>query len=100
MSDEEPTEWSNMKSLHKEQFVESKKPTFDLHTLHPEARRRLQMLGFVTTDANGEPKAALDEEVNAIMLRTIHNEDPNVVADKYMMKHGVYELFKVGCTSL
>ena len=58
------------------------------------------MLGFVTTGANGEPKATIDEDVNAIKLRTIHNEDPNVVADKYMMKHGVYELFKVGCTSL
>jgi hypothetical protein len=95
MSDEQKTEWSNVKSLHNDRFIESKKPTFDLNNLHPEAQRRLQMLGLTTIDTNGEQQEAADEVVDAILRNTMQNEDPNILADKYMMQHGLYELFKV-----
>jgi hypothetical protein len=99
MSDENKTEWSNVKSLHNDRFVAPKTPIFDLNNLHPEAKNRLQMLGFITTNANGEQQEATDEEIDAILRKTMQNEDPNILADKYMMKHGLYELFKVDFSS-
>jgi hypothetical protein len=95
MSDENKTEWSNVKSLHKDRFVHAKKTIFNLNNLHPEAQKRLQMLGFVTKNKDGKQQEATDEEIDEIMRKTIQNEDPNNLADKYMMKHGLYELFKV-----
>lgn len=96
MSDEEKkTEWSNIKSLHADRFIETKKPTFDLKTMQPEAQKRLHMLGFLTTNADGEQQEASNDEINAILRKSMQNEDPNVLADKYMMKHNLYETFKV-----
>ena len=97
MSDEEKktAEWSNIKSLHADRFVETQKPMFDLKTMHPEAQKRLNMLGFLTTNADGEQQQASNDEIDAILHKSIQNEDPNILADKYMMQHNLYELFKV-----
>ena len=95
MSDENKTEWTNVKSLHSDRFVEAEKPTFDLKNLHPEAQKRLEMLGLVSTNDDGELKEASSEEIDTILRKTTQNEDPNILADKYMMKHGLYESFKV-----
>ena len=95
MSDEEKTEWSNVKSLHKDRFLDSKQTTFDLDKLHPEARRRLQMLGFLTIDDNGEQQELTGEEIDAILMKRRRPEEPDIIADKYMMRHGLYDLFKV-----
>ena len=54
MSDENKTEWSNVKSLHNDRFIETKKPNFDMENLHPEAQKRLQMLGLITIKPDGE----------------------------------------------
>ena len=88
-------EWSNVKSLHNERFVELKKPTIDIDNLHPEEKKRLQMLGLLTVNTNGEQQETADEEIDVILRKTMQNEDPDILADKYMMKHGLYELFKV-----
>lgn len=90
MSDEPKPDWININSL-----VEEKKSNFDLNNLHPEAQKRLQMLGLVTINADGEQQEATDDEIDNILRKTMQNEDPNILADKYMMKHGLYELFKV-----
>ena len=95
MSDENKTDWSNVKSLHGDRFVAPKKPIFDLNNLHPEAKNRLEMLGLITTNADGVQQDATDEQIDTILRKTMQNEDPNILADKYMMKHGLYELFKV-----
>ena len=95
MSDEEKIEWSNVKSLHKDRFLDSKQTTFDIDHLHPEARRRLQMLGFLTINDRGEQQEVTGEEVDAILLKRRRTEEPDIIADKYMMHHGLYELFKV-----
>lgn len=100
MSDEEKkTEWSDMKELYPDRFLESKPTetttTFDLKNMHPEGQKRLHMLGFLTTNADGEQQEASDDEINAILQKPMQKEDPNVLADKYMMKHNLYELFKV-----
>ncbi len=95
MSDEQKTEWSNVKALHDDRFIELKKPNFDIDNLHPEAQKRLHMLGLISTNTNNEQQEATEDEINAILRKTMQNEDPDIVADKYMMKHGLYELFKV-----
>lgn len=95
MSDESSADWSNIKSQHQELFVENKKRNFDLNALHPEAQKRLQMLGLLKASDNGQQEEATDEEIDRILRKTEQNEDPNTLADKYMMKHGLYELFKV-----
>lgn len=95
MSDEQKTEWSNVKLLHSDHFIETKKEKVDINNLHPEERRRLQMLGLITANENGEQQEATDEQIDAILQKTIQNEDPNILADKYMMKHGLYDLLKV-----
>lgn len=95
MSDEEKTEWSNVKSLHKDRFLDSKQTTFDLDKLHPEARRRLQMLGFLTINDKGEQQELTGEEIDAILMKRRRTEEPDIIADKYMMRHGLYDLFKV-----
>ena len=96
MSDhEESLEWSNLKSVHADQFAETKKTIFDLDNLHPEARRRLQMLGFLTINDKGEQEEKSEEEIDAILLKRRSMEEPDLLADRYMMKHGLYELFKV-----
>ncbi|CAF5036205.1 unnamed protein product, partial [Rotaria sp. Silwood1] len=86
MSDEQKTEWSNVKSLHNDRFIESKKEKTDINNLHSEQRKRLQMLGLITLNANGEQQEATDEEIDTILQKTIQNEDPNILADKYMMQ--------------
>jgi hypothetical protein len=53
------------------------------------------MLGLISTNTNNEQQEATEDEINAILRKTMQNEDPDIVADKYMMKHGLYELFKV-----
>jgi hypothetical protein len=95
MSDENKTECANGESLLNDGAVEPKKQILDLNNLHPEAQKRLEMLDLVTIDANGEPQVAPDEVLDSILRKPIHNEDPNSLADKYMMKHGLYESFKV-----
>ena len=97
MSDEEKkTEWSDIKTLHPERFLETEPTTtFDLKNMHPEGQKRLHMLGFLTKNANGEQQEASDVEINTILRKTTQNEDPNILADKYMMRHNLYELFKV-----
>ena len=95
MSDEEKTEWSNVKTLHNDRFIELKKPAIDMNKLHPEERKRLQMLGLITINTNGEQQEATDKEIDAILRKTMQNEAPDTLADKYMMQHGLYELFKV-----
>lgn len=95
MSDEQKTDWFNVQSLHTDRFIETKNANFDLDNLHPEAQKRLQMLGLVTIDKTGEPQEATDEVIDNILRKTMQNEDPNILADKYMMQHGLYELFKV-----
>jgi hypothetical protein len=96
MSDEHKTEELNLKSLQNDSSTELKPPKLDIDNLHPEAQRRLEMLDLITINANGEKQGATDEEVNIILNKQIQNEDPNILADKYMMQHGIYELFKVG----
>ena len=66
-----------------------------MNNLHPEAQKRLQMLGFIKTTDNGQHEEATDEEIDKILRKTVQKQDPNVLADEYMMKHGLYELFKV-----
>ncbi|CAF1087565.1 unnamed protein product [Rotaria sp. Silwood1] len=100
MSDEQKTEWSNVKSLHNDRFIESKKEKTDINNLHPEQRKRLQMLGLITLNANGEQQEATDEEIDTILQKTIQNEDPNILADKYMMQHGLYDLLKALTTKI
>ena len=95
MSDESSADWSNIKSVHGEHFLDTKKSKFDLNNLHPEAQKRLQMLGFIKTTDNGQHEEATDEEIDKILRKTVQKQDPNVLADEYMMKHGLYELFKV-----
>jgi hypothetical protein len=95
MSDEQKTEWLNVKSLHNDRFIQPKKANFDMNNLHPEAQKRLRMLGLITINQNGEQQEATDEEIDTILRKTIRNEDPDILADKYMMQHGLYELFKV-----
>jgi hypothetical protein len=95
MSDEKKTEWSSVQSLHNDRFIEPKKSNFDLKNLHPEAQKRLQMLGLITVNSDGEQEEATNEEIDAILRKTMQNEDPSILADKYMMQHGLYELFKV-----
>jgi len=85
MSDEQKTEL-----LH-----ESKRTIFDMNNLHPEVQNRLRMLGFITIDTNGEQQEATNDKIDAILRKTMQSEDPNILADKYMMKHSLYELFKV-----
>jgi hypothetical protein len=85
MSDEQKTEL-----LH-----ESKRTIFDMNNLHPEIQNRLRMLGFITIDTNGEQQEATNDKIDAILRKTMQSEDPNILADKYMMKHSLYELFKV-----
>lgn len=100
MSNESSADWSNIKSLHSEHFIETKKPNFDLNNLHPEAQKRLQMLGFIKTTDDGQQEEATDDEIDQILRKTVRNEDPNVLADKYMMQHGLYELFKTMTTKV
>ncbi|CAF2484868.1 unnamed protein product [Rotaria sp. Silwood2] len=100
MSDEQKTEWSNVKSLHNDRFIESKKEKMDINSLHPEQCKRLQMLGLITLNTNGEQQEATDEEIDAILQKTIQNEDPNILADKYMMRHGLYDLLKALTTKI
>ncbi|CAF0772122.1 unnamed protein product [Rotaria sp. Silwood1] len=100
MSDEQKTEWSNVKSLHNDRFIESKKEKTDINNLHSEQRKRLQMLGLITLNANGEQQEATDEEIDTILQKTIQNEDPNILADKYMMQHGLYDLLKALTTKI
>lgn len=95
MSDESSTEWSNIKTLNNEHFIENPKANFDLKNLHPEAQKRLEMLNLIKTTENGEKEEATTEEIDQILRKNVQNEDPNVLADKYMMQHGLYELFKV-----
>lgn len=54
MSDEQKTEWSNVKSIHKDHFIELKHGKIDINDLHPEERKCLRMLGLITTNSNGE----------------------------------------------
>ena len=75
---------------------ETKKTNFDLNNMHSEAQNRLQMLGLIKVNEDGEKKEATDEEIDAILRKTTKHEDPDSLADKYMMKHGLYESFKVG----
>ena len=95
MSDEKKAEWSSVKSLDDDRFIESKKGKMDINDLHPEERKRLRMLGLITTNPDGEEQEATDAQLDAILQKTIQNEDPNVLADKYMMKHGLYDSLKV-----
>ena len=96
MSDnEESLDWSNIKTVHADHFLDTKKTTFDLDNLHPESRRRLQMLGFLTINDKGEQEEVPEEKINEIMLKTRQMEAPDIIADRYMMRHGLYELFKV-----
>jgi hypothetical protein len=95
MSDEDKLNWSNVKSLHDERFVELKKSNFDVDNLHPEARRRLQMLGFLTVDVKGDYQELNDDDIDSLLLKIRHHENPDILADKYMMHHGLYDLFKV-----
>ena len=96
--EEESIDWSNIKTVHEEQIEEKPRTNFDLENLHPEARHRLQMLGFVKLDENGIQQEVSDEEIDTILLKRRHLEDPDLLADRYMMKHGVYEIFKVVST--
>ncbi|CAF4348189.1 unnamed protein product, partial [Rotaria magnacalcarata] len=41
-----------------------------------------------------------DAQLDAILQKTIQNEDPNVLADKYMMKHGLYDSLKAMTTKI
>jgi hypothetical protein len=95
MSDEQKTEWSNVKSLNNDRFIDLNKAKIDINNLHPEAQKRYQMLGLITTDTDGEQQEATNEQIDDILRKTMQNEDPNILADKYMMQHGLYELFKV-----
>ena len=95
MSDEQKTDWSNVKSLNNDRFIEMKRDKLDIDNLHPEAQKRYKMLGLITTNADGEQQEASDEQIDDILRKTMQNEDPNILADKYMMQHGLYEIFKV-----
>ncbi|CAF1199931.1 unnamed protein product [Adineta steineri] len=94
MSFEEQSEVLNFQSMDNESFIVPKKPRFNLENLHPEAQRRLEMLGLITTNENGEKQDATDEEIDAVLHKTVPNENPDILADKYMMQHGIYQLFK------
>ena len=93
MSDEQKVEWSNVKSLHNDLFIETKRQKIDANNLHPEQQKRLQMLGLIAVNGNGEQQEAT--EIDTILYRSIPKEDPNILADKYMMQHGLYDLLKV-----
>ncbi|CAF1330412.1 unnamed protein product [Adineta steineri] len=94
MSFEEQSEVLNFQSMDNESFIVPKIPRFNLENLHPEAQRRLEMLGLITTNENGEKQDATDEEIDAVLHKTVPNENPDILADKYMMQHGIYQLFK------
>ncbi|CAF3254433.1 unnamed protein product [Rotaria socialis] len=100
MSDEKKAERSSTKSLDDDHFIESKKEKMNINDLHPEERKRLRMLGLITTNADGEEQEATDAQLDAILQKTIQNEDPNVLADKYMMKHGLYDSLKALTTKI
>jgi len=95
-------QWSNVKSLHSDRFIESNirlnENNYD--DLHPEARRRMQMLGLLPSNTNDEHKQETNHDVDLIRPETIDNEDPAILADKYMMKHELYELFKTLTTKI
>ncbi|UJR37124.1 hypothetical protein I4U23_029828 [Adineta vaga] len=94
MANEQQSEWFNLQSLDMDSFVVTKKSKFDLENAHSEAQRRLQMLGLITINVDGEKQEATDEEIDNMLHKNYQNQNPDVLADKYMMQHGMYELFK------
>ncbi|CAF1088738.1 unnamed protein product [Adineta ricciae] len=94
MMNEQPAEWPTLQSLDVDSFVVATKSKFELERIHPEAQRRLQMLGLVKINDNGEQQEATDEEIDVMLHKTYQNENPDVLADKYMMRHEMYEYLK------
>ncbi|CAF1414204.1 unnamed protein product [Didymodactylos carnosus] len=116
-----PLDWKTVKTVRNDRFIEQKKlPSIigdekKIPQQHPEARRRLQMLGLLPTDedknsAQNEHRPLTTQEleeqsdlVSVMMKKTMGNitvEDPEAQAHKYMIKHEIYELFKTITTKM
>lgn len=93
--EEENIDWSNIKSFQPDQIEEKPKTVFDLDKLHTEARARLEMLGFLKINDEGIQQEVSEQEIDDILLKKRRLEDPDRLADRYMMQHGLYDIFRV-----